>query len=84
MWTSFCFARCTNIANKKLEIMKKFGKFASAGLEETVEFIIIFQMDRGKTASAARNWTKSAPQTEATTFVFAILSILLLWLLAWH
>ena len=35
--------------------MKKFGKFASAGLEETVEFIIFFQMDRGKTDSAARN-----------------------------
>ena len=29
--------------------------FASVSFEETVEFILFFQVDRGKTASAARN-----------------------------
>ena len=44
-----------------------------------VELILFFQIDRGKTASAARNWAKSALQTDATNFAFASLSILLLW-----
>ena len=43
------------------------------------EFILFLQIGRGKTDSAARNWIKSAPQTDATTFAFASLSILLLW-----
>ena len=37
-----------------------------------------FQTDRGKTASAARNCSKSALQTDKTTFTFASLFILLL------
>ena len=53
--------------------------FSTVGLEEMVEFILFFHIDWGKTASVARNWTKSAPQTDATTFAFASLSILLLW-----
>ena len=39
---------------------------------------VLFQNDRGKTANAARNWTNSAPQTDATTFVLASVPILLL------
>ena len=45
---------------------------------ETVECILFFQMDHGKKASAARNWTNFASQTDATIFVFASVSILLL------
>ena len=37
------------------------------------EFIIFFQIDRGKIASAASNWLKSAPQTDTTTLAFASL-----------
>ena len=37
-----------------------------------------FQIDRGKTASVARHWINVAPQTGATTFAFASVSILLL------
>ena len=37
-------------------------------LEKTVEFNRFFQNDRDKTASAARNCTNSALQTDATTF----------------
>ena len=48
-------------------------------VEETVEFNRFFQIERGKTASAARNWTNFAPITDVTTFAFASLSILLLW-----
>ena len=36
--------------------------------------------DWNKTASAARNWTNSAPQTDAKTFALPSVSILLLWL----
>ena len=43
-----------------------------------VQFILI-HIVQGKTASAARHWTKSAPQTDLTTFAFASDSILLLW-----
>ena len=52
----------------------------SAGLfEKTVEFNRFFQNDRNKTASAARNLTNFAPQTDATTFALPSVSILLLW-----
>ena len=34
----------------------------SISVEETVEFILFFLIDRGKTASAARNLTNFAPQ----------------------
>ena len=37
------------------------GCFASVYLEERVQFNRFFQIDRGKTASAARNWTNFAP-----------------------
>ena len=53
--------------------------FAWVALEEKDEFNRFFQIDRDKTASAARNWTNTAPPTDATTFAFASLSILLLW-----
>ena len=43
-------------------ILCRTSCFASVGLEEMVEFILFFQIDRGKTACAARKWTKSAPQ----------------------
>ena len=42
--------------------------FAVVYLKEKVEFILFFQIARGKTASAARNSTSFAPQTAATTF----------------
>ena len=47
-------------------------------LEETVEFNRFFQIDRNKTASAARNWTNFPPQTDATIFALPYVSILLL------
>ena len=43
-------------------ILCRTSCFASVGLEEMVEFILFFQIDRGKIACAARKWTKSAPQ----------------------
>ena len=52
--------------------------FCLGRIGRKVEFSLFFQIDRGKTASAARNWINSAPQTEATTFAFASVSILLL------
>ena len=42
------------------------------------EFNLFFQIDQGKTTSPARNWTNSAPQTDATTFALSSNSILLL------
>ena len=51
-----------------------FGRYSwiqPVYLEETVEFIHFFQIDWCKTANAARNWTYSAPQTDATTFAFS-------------
>ena len=53
--------------------------FASVDLEEKVEFILFFQLDQGKTASVARNVINSAPQTDAMTFAFASVPILLLY-----
>ena len=47
-------------------------------LKEKVDCILFFQIDRGKTASAARNLIYVAPQIDATTFAFASVSILLL------
>ena len=47
-----------------------------------MQFILFFKI--GKTASAARNWIKSSPKTEATTFAFYSVFILLLsWELSW-
>ena len=46
-------------------------------LKEKVEFILFYQINRGKTASAARNGTNFAPQTDATTFALSTNSILL-------
>ena len=42
---------------------------------------LFFQIDQCKTASAARNWTNSASETDATIFALSSNSILLLWLL---
>ena len=60
-----------------------FAKAAPNGglrlrLKQTVELNRFFQIDRGKTASAAKNWTNSAPQTDATSFTLPSVSILLL------
>ena len=52
--------------------------YLSLDLEEKVQFILFFQTDGGKTASAARNWRNVVPQTDATTFAFAYVSILLI------
>ena len=46
---------------------------------ERVEFNGFFQIDQGKTSSAARNWTNFATQADAFAIVFASLSIILLW-----
>ena len=54
------------------------GCFALVYLKEKVEFLLFFQIDRGKTASAARNWANFAPQTDAATFALSSNSILLL------
>ena len=43
------------------------------------EFIQFFKIVLGKIASAARNLIDSSPQTEATTFAFSSVFILLLW-----
>ena len=50
------------------------GRFGSIGW-----FPPFSQIDRGKTGCAARQWINSAAQTDATTFAFASLSILILW-----
>ena len=42
--------------------------------EKKDDFILFFKIVLGKTASAAYNWINSSPQTEATTFAFALLS----------
>ena len=52
--------------------------FESVDWEEKVEFILFFQIERGKTASEVRNLINFALQTDATTFAFASVSILLL------
>ena len=46
--------------------------FASVDLKEKVEFILFFQMDRGKIASAARTTINSAPPKDAKTFAFLL------------
>ena len=50
--------------------------FASVDLKEKDEFNFFVQIDRGKTANQELN--TFCPQTEATTFAFASVSILLL------
>ena len=63
----------------------KFIQFLAAlavfprSIKEKDEFNLVFQIDQGKAASAARNWTNSAPQADAMTFAFASVSPLLLW-----
>ena len=60
-----------NSLPRKLFCLGRFGRIGWIQL--------FFQIDLGKTASAARNWINSAPsQTDAKTFAFASLSILLL------
>ena len=46
--------------------------------KDSAVFNLFFQIDRGKTALAARNWINFAPQTDATTFAFASVSLLIL------
>ena len=54
--------------------------FASVYLEEAVNSAVYLELTvRDTAASAAKNWTHFAPQTDTTTFAFASLSILLLW-----
>ena len=40
--------------------------------EEKVEFILFFQIDQNKTASAARNWINFAPQTDDLCLCFCL------------
>ena len=61
------------------EFVQFLACFASVDLEEKDEFNRFFQIDRGKTDSAAKNLTNSVPQIDETTFAFASLTILLLW-----
>ena len=44
-----------------------------------IQFLALVVLRWLKTASAARNLINFAPQTDATTFAFASVSILLLW-----
>ena len=48
-------------------------------LKEKDAFIIFFKIVLGKTASAARNWINSSPETDSTTFAFSSAFVLLLW-----
>ena len=56
----------------------RYSCFVLVYLKEKVEYILFFQIDWGKTASAARNWTNFSPQTDVTTFDSSSNSILLL------
>ena len=47
-------------------------------LKEKDEFILFFKISQGKIASATRNLINFSPQTEATTFAFSFVFILLL------
>ena len=73
--------RCVCLGGTICSFSCRHSCFDSVDLEETVEFNRFFQIDRGKTAGAVRKNTfcPFPPQTDATTFVFASLSILLLW-----
>ena len=48
-------------------------------LKEKDEYILFFKIVPGKIVNAARNWINSSPQTEATTFTFSFVFILLPW-----
>ena len=56
-------------------ILCRASCFAPIAKEKKDEFYLFFRIDRGKTAGAARNWKKSAPKTDATTFPFVTESI---------
>ena len=43
-----------------------------------MQIILLIKIVLGKTASAARNWINPSPQTEATTFAFSSVFVLLL------
>ena len=69
---------------------RRNGWIQSVYLEETVEFNPLFQIHQDKRASAARNWTKFAPQTDAKTFALSfcfhpspITGITYLWFKGW-
>ena len=53
-------------------------------LKEKDKFILFFKIVLGKIASAARNLIHSSPQTEATTFAFSSVFILLLHMTVGH
>ena len=55
-----------------METEAKANVVASVWGPELDEFNLFFQIDQGKTASAARNLINSVPQTAATTFAFAL------------
>ena len=48
-------------------------------LEEKVEFILFFQIDRGKTTKRGKELNKFCPPNRGNDLCFASLSILLLW-----
>ena len=55
-----------------METEAKANVVASVWGSEWDEFNLFFQIDQGKTASAAMNLINSVPQTAATTFAFAL------------
>ena len=62
-----------------LGLLGRKGWIQPVYLKKTVELNHFFQNDRDKTASATRNLTNFAHQTEATTFALASVPILFLW-----
>ena len=68
-----------NLFNSLPHLMFCLGQFERKGLIHPT----FLQINRGKTASAARNWTNFVPQTDATTFALSSNSILLLCMYLW-
>ena len=62
------------------DFRKKHFNFAASSIrllwntDQYDEFNRFFQIDQGKTDSAARNWTNFDPQTDVTTFAFGFCS----------
>ena len=65
--------------------------FASVALQEKDEFNLFFQINRGKTATAARNWINSAPPNRRDDLCLcfctnssSIVLMMSTWWLCWH
>ena len=61
-----------------IQFLAALGFFFPWSIRKKRLFLSFFQINRGKTASVARNWINVVPQTDTTTFAFASASILLL------